>query len=186
MASLKDLRNRIASVIHLAAYYDTTGEENPKYNAVTVQGTRRLLDHRFRLLDPGSGRQLPAPPAARMLSTSTDGGKTWNCNFMRGVFGDFRTIWWDEQDPQRIMLGSDGGVAAFQTPLATLHAFNGWADLFLTTPARGLRAWWASVTFGTRRPGRRVLSLGALGAISGAGAGWTRVVALIDQPYGIG
>lgn len=36
-------------------------------------------------------------------------------------------------------LGSDGGTAAFQTPLATLHAFNGWADLFLTTPANGLR-----------------------------------------------
>jgi len=35
---------RIASVIHLAAYYDTTGEDNPKYEAVTVQGTRRLLE----------------------------------------------------------------------------------------------------------------------------------------------
>ncbi|TIN10690.1 NAD-dependent epimerase/dehydratase family protein [Mesorhizobium sp.] len=34
---------RIASVVHLAAYYDTTGEDNPKYDAVTVQGTRRLL-----------------------------------------------------------------------------------------------------------------------------------------------
>ncbi|MGX5733268.1 NAD-dependent epimerase/dehydratase family protein [Bosea thiooxidans] len=34
---------RIASVIHLAAYYDTTGEDNPKYDAVTVGGTRRLL-----------------------------------------------------------------------------------------------------------------------------------------------
>jgi len=33
----------IASVIHLAAYYDTTGEDNPKYDAVTVQGIRRLL-----------------------------------------------------------------------------------------------------------------------------------------------
>jgi hypothetical protein len=28
--------------------------------------------------------------------------------------------------------------AAFRTPLATLHAFNGWADLFLTTPDAGL------------------------------------------------
>lgn len=28
--------------------------------------------------------------------------------------------------------------AAFRTPLATLHAFNGWADLFLGTPASGL------------------------------------------------
>lgn len=42
-------------------------------------------------------------------------------------------------------LGSDGGSAAFQTPLATLHAFNGWADLFLTTPAGGLRDYYASV-----------------------------------------
>ncbi|WP_352824384.1 NAD-dependent epimerase/dehydratase family protein [Mesorhizobium sp. M0134] len=35
---------RVASVIHLAAYYDTTGEDNPKYGAVTVEGTRRLLN----------------------------------------------------------------------------------------------------------------------------------------------
>jgi len=43
-------------------------------------------------------------------------------------------------------LGSDGGRAAFQTPLATLHAFNGWADLFLTTPARGLRDYYGGVS----------------------------------------
>lgn len=36
------------------------------------------------------------------------------------------------------LLGSDGGVAAVQTPLATLHKFQGWADKFLTTPAVGL------------------------------------------------
>ncbi len=41
---------------------------------------------------------------------SRDGGATWSCDFFRSVFGDFRTMWWDEQDPQRIMLGSDGGV----------------------------------------------------------------------------
>ena len=35
-------------------------------------------------------------------------------------------------------LGGDG-EDAFQTPLATLHAHNGWADQFLTTPASGLR-----------------------------------------------
>ncbi|MDK1494687.1 NAD-dependent epimerase/dehydratase family protein [Sinorhizobium sp. 7-81] len=34
---------RLASVIHLAAYYDTSGKSNPKYDAVNVQGTRRLL-----------------------------------------------------------------------------------------------------------------------------------------------
>lgn len=31
------------------------------------------------------------------------------------------------------------GKRGFQTPLATLHAFQGWADVFLTTPARGVR-----------------------------------------------
>ncbi|MEM6909290.1 MAG: alginate export family protein [Pseudomonadota bacterium] len=36
-------------------------------------------------------------------------------------------------------LGSDDGIAAFQTPLATAHKFNGFADLFLVTPATGLR-----------------------------------------------
>jgi hypothetical protein len=38
----------------------------------------------------------------------------------------------------RETLGSDRHVG-FKTPLATLHAFNGWADLFLATPAAGLR-----------------------------------------------
>lgn len=31
------------------------------------------------------------------------------------------------------------GRRGFQTPLATLHAFQGWADVFLTTPADGVR-----------------------------------------------
>jgi len=35
-------------------------------------------------------------------------------------------------------LGSDDGIYGFQTPLATKHAFNGWADKFLATPATGL------------------------------------------------
>jgi|TARA_R100001224_G_scaffold56892_1_gene33482 nucleoside-diphosphate-sugar epimerase len=35
---------RIASFVHLAAYFDLTGEPNPKYDAVTVKGTGRLLD----------------------------------------------------------------------------------------------------------------------------------------------
>ncbi|MEO7252478.1 MAG: hypothetical protein ABIW30_07720, partial [Arenimonas sp.] len=34
-------------------------------------------------------------------------------------------------------LGGNGSHA-LQTPLATLHAFNGWADKFIVTPADGL------------------------------------------------
>lgn len=35
--------------------------------------------------------------------------------------------------------GTGPGSVGFRTPLATLHAFNGWADVFLATPAKGLR-----------------------------------------------
>ncbi len=40
------------------------------------------------------------------------------------------------------LLGDSAVGGAFQTPLATLHAFNGWADIFTTTPADGLRDLW--------------------------------------------
>ena len=42
---------------------------------------------------------------------SRDGGNTWKTNFFRGMFGDFREMWWDPQDKDRILLGSDGGVS---------------------------------------------------------------------------
>jgi len=37
------------------------------------------------------------------------------------------------------VLGSDDGLYGFATPLATLHKFNGFADLFLATPTQGLQ-----------------------------------------------
>lgn len=46
------------------------------------------------------------------------------------------------------VLEGDGTAShAFQTPLATLHAFNGWADKFLTTPANGLEDRYASLGY---------------------------------------
>jgi len=36
---------------------------------------------------------------------------------------------------------------SFQTPMATLHKFNGWADLFLTTPATGLKDIYGGLTY---------------------------------------
>ena len=42
--------------------------------------------------------------------------------------------------------GSRNAGAAFRTPLATLHAFNGWADRFLATPDRGLDDFYAGFT----------------------------------------
>lgn len=46
-AALRQVRDqfggRVASVVHLAAYYDFSGEPSPLYDELTVEGTRRLL-----------------------------------------------------------------------------------------------------------------------------------------------
>lgn len=44
------------------------------------------------------------------------------------------------------LLGSDRGRAV-QTPMATLHKFNGWADVFLTTPDSGLQDAYAGIAY---------------------------------------
>lgn len=50
------------------------------------------------------------------------------------------------------LLGADSGAGvAFATPLATLHAFNGWADQFLATPAAGLEDLYVSFKFKVAR-----------------------------------
>ena len=46
---------RVASVVHLAAYYDFSGEDSPLYEQLTVNGTRRLLR---MLRDPARGMSL--------------------------------------------------------------------------------------------------------------------------------
>jgi hypothetical protein len=52
-----------------------------------------------------------------------EGGIVWHANTFKGGLEH---------------LGGNGSYA-FQTPFATLHAFDGWADRFLTTPANGLQ-----------------------------------------------
>jgi len=51
------------------------------------------------------------------------------------------------------VLGSSGTVA-FQTPLATLHAFQGWADKFLTTPAAGIEDSYVRVSYPFAKRGK--------------------------------
>ena len=53
-------------------------------------------------------------------------------------------------------LGADGAGNRFQTPLATLHKFNGWADVFLlSTPVNGLQDYY--VTLGKKLAGVKML-----------------------------
>ncbi len=46
------------------------------------------------------------------------------------LIGGYELLGADEMD--------DGEYVSFRTPLATLHKFNGWADVFLVTPPTGL------------------------------------------------
>ncbi len=46
-----------------------------------------------------------------------------------------------------VLEGDGVATHAFQTPLATLHAFNGWADKFTTTPANGLEDRYVSLAY---------------------------------------
>ena len=52
------------------------------------------------------------------------------------------------------VLGASSGrpFTSFQTPLATAHKFNGWADLFLTTPPNGLRDAYAGLGYALPTP----------------------------------
>src|SRR6185436_6855137 len=43
---------------------------------------------------------------------SSDGGKTWNgSRVFNRMFGDYRTLWIDPENPDRMIAGSDGGIA---------------------------------------------------------------------------
>ena len=65
------------------------------------------------------------------------------------------------------------GIRAFQTPLATLHAFQGWADAFLTTPATGLVDDSATVNYAWSTPpiGRNAAFTASWRSFSGANGG---------------
>jgi hypothetical protein len=61
------------------------------------------------------------------------------------------------------LLGADKGVAftSFQTPLATLHKFQGWADKFLVTPPNGVQDYYAQAGYGWKK----VAGLDAINAL---------------------
>lgn len=82
-----------------------------------------------------------------------DNPTSFSANFLRasvtGKTGDFSLKGSYEK------LGSDNGVG-FSTPLATLHKFNGWADLFLATPAQGLQDF--NISAGYKIPGNSIFA----------------------------
>jgi hypothetical protein len=79
----------------------------------------------------------------REYGASTD---SFDLGYQLAEFGVRRGAW-------NVWLGGErlegDGARGFSTPLATLHAFQGWADVFLTTPPDGLRDLYASAAYAT-------------------------------------
>jgi hypothetical protein len=61
-------------------------------------------------VDPGNDQNIFVTQDG--LRHSLDGGKTWDAPRMfPRMFGDVRTLWIDPDNPQRMIQGSDGGIA---------------------------------------------------------------------------
>lgn len=87
---------------------DDGGSTWRKVTDVNVAGGKAPYSFNQIRINPHDDRTVIVTSDSMYISR--DGGKTWDTNFFRRVFGDFRCMWWDPQDPDRIMLGSDGGV----------------------------------------------------------------------------
>lgn len=70
----------------------------------------------------------------------------FDLGYQHAEFGLRRDRWTVTAGGERL---EGNGARGFSTPLATLHAFQGWADVFLTTPADGVRDLYAGVSYAT-------------------------------------
>jgi photosystem II stability/assembly factor-like uncharacterized protein len=87
---------------------DDGGKTWRKVTDVNVAGGKAPYSFNQMRINPHDDKTVIVTSDSMFISR--DGGKTWASDFMRGVFGDFRSMWWDPDDKDRIILGSDGGV----------------------------------------------------------------------------
>jgi hypothetical protein len=124
-------------------------------NEAAVQG--------FRLSSQSYGVRLagsrPISPTAKVNYTLSYASQwDWHRNP-----NNYRADYWlgdigVEFGPAKLGMGHErlGAVeglpfTSFQTPLATLHKFQGWADKFLTTPPNGIRDWYGGAGYGWKK-----------------------------------
>ncbi len=79
-----------------------------KTSPTNVAGGKAPYSFNQIKIDPNNDQVVIANSDS--MYVTRDGGKTWQTGFFRGAFGDFRCMWWDPEDSQRLILGSDGGV----------------------------------------------------------------------------
>jgi len=87
---------------------DDGGKTWRRVTDVNVAGGKAPYSFNQIRINPYDDRTVAVTSDAMFITR--DGGKSWGSDFFRGVFGDFRSIWWDPDDKERLILGSDGGV----------------------------------------------------------------------------
>src|SRR4051812_49286494 len=88
---------------------DDGGKAWTKVTDVNVAGGKAPYSFNQIRINPHDDKTVIVTSDSMFISR--DGGRTWNTDFFRGVFGDFRAMWWDPLDKDHIILGSDGGVS---------------------------------------------------------------------------
>ncbi len=107
-----------------------------------VTASNKTLGVRFDGGYPLAGRKLLYTAEYAKQSDYKDGASTVDADYGYAMVGiDLGGV----QVKLNYELLSGDGVYGFATPFATLHAFNGWADKFLTTPKDGIKDTFISV-----------------------------------------
>jgi photosystem II stability/assembly factor-like uncharacterized protein len=93
---------------------DDSGTTWRRTSTINVAGGKAPYSFNHLRIDPANDQRVIV--TSDSMTVTEDGGKTWDDQkvwpngFVRRAFGDFRTMWFDPDDPLRILLGSDGGL----------------------------------------------------------------------------
>ena len=115
------------------------------HDSAKTASSTGFADNSNRIIGLRADGAYPLGDTTRLLYTAeyakqqdyADGDSRIDADYIHGGIGVDWKIIYARVDYE--VLGSNNGVYGFQTPLGTNHLFQGWADLFLTTPAKGIR-----------------------------------------------
>jgi len=136
-------RHRLSATASLTAYGYFADFENPTVAPINVFGpdtdqSSKTLGLRLDGSHVLSGAwKLPYTAEYARQTDHADGDSRIDAHYARLGGGAMFDGWYLRFDYER--LSSNDGRYAFQTPFGTNHLFQGWADLFLVTPAQGMR-----------------------------------------------
>lgn len=108
---------------------------DPNQVPFAVTASNKTLGVRFDGATKIGGPSLLYTAEYAQQSDYKDGASTIDADYMLGMLGVDVVGVQIKLNYEKL---SGDGIYALQTPLATLHAHNGWADKFLTTPADGI------------------------------------------------